>query len=89
MGTDRTNMSREVQFIHFIVSVSCSVMPNFFVILWTAAHQAPLSMGFSRQGYWSGLPCPTPGDLSDEGIEPRFPALQEDSFLTELPGMRK
>ena len=82
-------MSREVQFIHVIVSVSCSVMPNFFVILWTAAHQVPLSMGFSRQGYWSGLPFPTPGDLSDEGIEPRFPALQEDSFLTELPAMRK
>ena len=89
MGTDSTNMSREVQFIHFAVSVSRSVMPIFFVILWIAAHQAPLSMGFSRQGYWSGLPFPTPGDLSDGGIEPRSPALQEDSFLTELPGMRK
>ena len=38
--------------------------------LWTVAHQAPLSMGFSRQEYWSGLPCPLPGDLPDPGIEP-------------------
>ena len=37
---------------------------------WTAAHQAPLSMGFSRQEYWSGLPCPSPGDLPDTGIKP-------------------
>ena len=41
-----------------------------FVTPWTVAHQAPLSMGFSRQEYWSGLPFPTPGDLSDQGIEP-------------------
>ena len=47
------------------------------------AHQAPLSMGFSRQEYWSGLPCPPPGDLSDPGIElasPVSPALQADSL---------
>ena len=37
---------------------------------WTVAHQAPLSMGFSRQEYWSGVPLPSPGDLSDPGIEP-------------------
>ena len=47
---------------------------------WTVAHQAPLSMEFSRQEYWSELPFPSPGDLSDPGIEPRFPALQEDSL---------
>ena len=46
---------------------------------WTVAHQAPLSMGFSRQEYWSGLPCPPPGDLSDPGIEPSSLALQADS----------
>ena len=39
-------------------------------ILWTVALQAPLSMGFSRQEYWSGLPCPPPGDLPDAGIQP-------------------
>ena len=54
--------------------------------LWTVAHQAPLSMGFSRQEYWSGLPCPPPGDLPIPGIEPGFPALQEDSLLSELTG---
>ena len=46
-----------------------------FVTPWTVAHQAPLSLGFSRQEYWSGLPFPSPGDLSDPGIEPRSPAL--------------
>ena len=53
---------------------------------WTVAHQAPLSMGFSRQEYWSGLPFPSPGDLPSPGIEPRSPALQENSLPTELHG---
>ena len=43
---------------------------RLFATLWTISHQAPLSMGFPRQEYWSGLPCPPPGDLSDPGIEP-------------------
>ena len=47
-----------------------------FATPWTVAYQAPLSMGFSRQEYWSGLPFPSPGDLPDPGIEPRSPALQ-------------
>ena len=51
---------------------------------WTVACQAPLSMGFSRQEYWSVLPFPSPGDLPDPGFEPRSPALQADSLLTEL-----
>ena len=42
---------------------------------WTVAHQAPLSMGFSRQEHWSGFPCPPPGDLPNPGIEPASPAL--------------
>ena len=46
-----------------------------FVNPWTVAYQALLSMGFSRQGYWSGLPFPSPGDLPDPGIKPRSPAL--------------
>ena len=49
-------------------------------IPWTVAHQAPLSMGFSRQEYWSGLPSPSPGDLPDTGIEPRSLALQADAL---------
>ena len=44
---------------------------RLWATLWTAAHQAPLSMGFSRQEYWSGLPCPPPRDLPDPGMEPR------------------
>ena len=48
---------------------------QLFVTPWTVAHQAPLSMGFSRQEYWSGLPFPSPRDLPDPGIEPRSPAL--------------
>ena len=54
--------------------------------LWTAAHQAPLSMGFPRQEYWNGLPFPFSGDLLDPGIEPTYPALQVDSLPTEPPG---
>ena len=50
------------------------------------AHQAPLSMGFSRKEYWSGFPFPSPGDLPDLQIEPRSIALQADSLPTELPG---
>ena len=51
---------------------------------WTVARQAPLSMEFSRQQYWSGLPFPSPGDLPNLGIEPRSPALQADSLLIKL-----
>ena len=53
---------------------------QLFVTLWTLAHQAPLSMEFARQGYWSGLPCPPPGDLPDSGSEPGSPAFQADSL---------
>ena len=51
------------------------------------AHQAPLSMGFSRQIHWSGLPFPSPGDLPNPGIEPSSPALQADALTSEPPGM--
>ena len=50
------------------------------------AYQAPPSMGFSRQEYWSGVPFPSPGDLPDPGIEPRFPAFQADALTSEPPG---
>ena len=52
----------------------------------TAARQAPLSMEFSRQEYWSGLPFPSPGDLPGPGIKPGSPVLQADSLLSEPPG---
>ena len=58
------------------VAQSCPTLCNPL----DCTHQAPLSMGFSRQEYWSGLPLPSPGDLPDPGIEPRSPALQADAF---------
>ena len=57
---------------------------KLFVTPGTAAHQAPLSIGVSRQGYWSALPIPSPGDLPDPGIKPRSPALQVNSLPSEL-----
>ena len=60
-----------------LVTQSCSRV-RFFAILWTIAHQAPLSMEFSRQKYWRGLPFPSLGDLLNPGIEPRSPALWTD-----------
>ena len=53
---------------------------------WTVAHQAPPSMEFSRQEYWSGLSFPSPGDLPDPGIKPRSPTLQADTLPSEPPG---
>ena len=60
----------------------CSVMSDSFATLWTVAHQAPLSMGFSRQEYWSGLPFSPPGDLPDPGLELASPALASRFFIT-------
>ena len=67
--TDRVKWSRSV--------LSDSATP------WTAAHQAPPSMGFSRQEYWSGVPLPSPGDLLDPGIEHASPSLQADTLPSE------
>ena len=64
------------------VAKSCPTL----VTPWTVACQAPLSVVFSRQEYWSGLPFPSPGNIPDPGIEPRSPELQADSLLTELWG---
>ena len=59
---------------------------QLFATLWTVAYQAPQSMAFSRQEYWSGLPFPSPGDLPNPGIEPRSPSLLADVLLSEPPG---
>ena len=71
-------------------SFACMLSPFSHIQLFgtpqTVAHQAPLSMGFSRQEYWSGLPCPSPGDLPDPGIKPISPAEQADSLPTEPSG---
>ena len=53
---------------------------QLFATPWTVVCQATLSVGFSRQEYWSGLPCPPPGDLPNPGMEPRSPALQVNAF---------
>ena len=71
----------------FLCSLLCCV--QLFVTPWIVAHQAPLSMEFSSQEYWSGLLCPSPGDLPDSEIEPRSPTLQADSLPFELPGKSK
>ena len=64
-------------------SLSCV---RLFATPWTVAHQAPLSMGFSRQESWSGLPFPSPGELPNPGMEPGSPALQADALTSKLPG---
>ena len=75
--------------------ISCQVMwkwvkslsrVQLFATPWTVAYQASLSMGFSRQEYWSGLPFPSPGDLPDPGIEPRSPALEAAALTSEPQG---
>ena len=68
--------------------LSCFSRVQLFVTLWTVAHQVPLSVGFSRQEYWSGLPSPSPWELPDSGTEPMSPVLQADSLQTEPRGKR-
>ena len=70
--------------IRVLVAQSCLTLCN----RWAAAHQALLSMGFSRQGYRNGLPFPSPGNLPDPGIKPGSPALQVGSLPTELLNAR-
>ena len=69
-----------------VKNVNHSVLSDSFETPRTVAHQTPLSLESSRQEYWSKLPFPSPGDLPDPGIEPRFPTLQADSLPSELPG---
>ena len=73
---------------HFVLLCSRSVMSDS-LRLWTVAHQAPLSMGFPRQEYWSGLPFPSPGDLPNPGIKLASPALPGKFFTAGPPGKRR
>ena len=68
------------------VSLSLSHV-QLFATPCTVAHQAPLSMGFSRQEYWSGLSFPSPGDLPDPGTEPGSPSLKANSLPSKPPGI--
>ena len=80
--------------IYYSCSLCAGVLSHFSCAqllgtLWTIAHQAPLSMGFSRQECWNGLPCPPPRDLPHPGIKPRSlmsPALADRFFTTRPPG---
>ena len=80
MGSQRVghNWVADTQYLRVLVLVVQLCWP--FATLWTVARQAPLSMGFSRQEYWSGLPFPSPGDLPHPGIKSRSPALWADSL---------
>ena len=79
-GKDGSQCGRDVWWWRVAQSCPTPVTP------WTVAHQTPLSIGFSRQEYWSGLPFPSLGDLLDPGIKPGSPALQVDSLPTKLSG---
>ena len=68
------------------VKVKSLSRARLFVTPWIVAYQAPQSMGFSRQEYWSGLPFPSPGDLPDPGIKPGSPALRAGTLPSEPPG---
>ena len=69
--------------------LSCFSHVLLFAILWTVAHQPPLTMGFSSPEYWNGLPYPFPGNLPNPEIKPRSPSLQVDSLPANPPGKPK
>ena len=69
-----------------VYMLSCFSHNQLFVTPWTAAHQAPLFMRFSRQEFWNGLPFPSPRDLPDPGNKPGSPALWANSLPSEAPG---
>ena len=79
-------MRKKVVFCFFFFEVAHSCLPLCDPTDCSLAHQAPLSVGFSRQEYWSGLPFPSPGDLPNPGSEPGSPALQADTLPSEPPG---
>ena len=84
--TELNSRSAGASLIAPCVCVKSLSRVQLFATPWTVTSQAPLSMGFSRQEYWSGLPFPSPGDLPNPGIEPRSPALQADALSSEPPG---
>ena len=76
---------QRVSFLFQFSSVQSLSHVQLFVTPWIVAYQPPLSMEFSRQEYWSGLPFPSPGDLPNSGIIPGSPALQADTLPSEPP----
>ena len=80
-----TRLSNWITKLEIIVKVKSLSRVWLFSTPWTVAYQAPPSMGFSRQEYWSGLPFPSPGDLPDPGIEPGSPEFQANALTSEPP----
>ena len=80
-----SNFPSAIYFAHEVKVKSLSCV-RLFATPWTVAYQAPLSVGFFRQGYWSGLSFPSPGDLPNPGFELGSPALQADALPSEPPG---
>ena len=83
---DEKSESQKVKCFDEVLNLNHFSCVWLFETPWIVVCQAPLSMEFSRQEYWSGLPCPHPGDLPNAGIEPRSPTLQADSLPPEPPG---
>ena len=83
ISTSYFSQVRVGMLLYCLGMLSCFSHVQLFAALWTVAHQAPLSMGFARQKYCSGLPFPSPRDLPDPGIEPVSPALAGGFFTTE------
>ena len=93
LSVERAKVLSESYLNHIMkVKVKSLSRVRLFATRWTVAYQAPPSMGFSRQEYWSGLPFPSPGDLPNPGIEPKSeikpgsPAFQADALTSEPPG---
>ena len=89
--TEMERTRKTMFMLNLLVKVKVKSLSHvwLFATPWTVACQAPLSMGFSRQEYWSRLPFPSPGNLSNPGIEPRSSALQADTLTSEPPGKPK
>ena len=88
---EKGDVGTDPVYLHFstVVVVGGGLVTKLCLTLvtpWTIAWQAPLSLGFSRQEYWSGLPCPSPGDRPNAGIEPGSPAQQADSYRLSHQG---
>ena len=86
LKNNHSNIQHTVSIFSSTLLVKLLSCVRLFATPWTVAYQAPLSMRFSRQEYWSGLPFPSPGDLPDPGIEPGSSALQADALPSEPPG---
>ena len=84
--TNRIPIKCNLLLILYLFLFSNQVVFGCFATQWFVAYQAPLSTGFPRQEYWSGLPFPSPGDLPHPGIKPEYPVLGAGFFATEPPG---